>query len=411
MHDPMPFPPAQPPVQYAPPPPPASNRLGLLILILLLLVGAMVLPYGVEEFSYAMKRGELRAKSDVAAAELEQLGANAKLVKLADTSLAFRDAAKVVELSVVHINTESVRVVPKEADDEWGFRVPRGKGPQRTRGQGSGVIVDSAKGYILTNFHVIQDASSVNVRLADGTRTADVTLVGYDVLTDLAVLKIKSTKLKAIEWGDSNSLEVGDWVLAIGNPYGLDRTVTVGVLSAKERRGVGSTPYQEFLQTDAAVNPGNSGGPLVDVTGKLIGINTAIIGESFQGISFAIPGNTAHDVYEKIIAGGRVARGWFGVGLENLTPEEDDDPDGKAAVGLRVTRVVPGSPAAISGIRQGDILEEWDGKPVTDAMEFTLEIARTAIGKQIKCIVLRDGKRIPLQVTIGQRPDVTELKR
>jgi serine protease Do len=347
----------------------------------------------------------LQAKSEIAAAELKRLGNNAELVKLSDTSRAFRLVAQAVEPSVVHINTESVRVVQKEVQDEWGFRLPRGKAQQRMRGQGSGVIVDAENGYIITNFHVIQDASTVTVHLADG-RSDRVTLVGYDPLTDLAVLKIGLKKLTAVEWGDSNSLEVGDWVLAIGNPYGLDRTVTFGILSAKDRRGVAqSSPYQEFLQTDAAVNPGNSGGPLVDITGKLIGINTAIIGESFQGISFAIPSNSAHDIYNKIIEKGVVARGWFGVGLDNIAAE-----DGKQA-GVKVTRVVPDSPAARARIKAGDILVRFNGKPVTDAMEFTLEIARTPIGSIVECVVKRDDELVKVDVTIGQRPDELSGRR
>jgi len=406
MNDPMLFPPAA-----SSPPPPQSRSL-LLVLILLLLVGAMVLPYGAERISYAMKRGELAAKSEVAAAELKRLGDNAELVRLSDTSRAFRLVAQRVEPSVVHINTESVRVVQKEVQDEWGLRSPRGNGRQRMRGQGSGVIVDADKGYIVTNFHVIQDASAVNVQLADGRRSDDVKLVGYDVLTDLAVLKIGLDRLTAIEWGDSNQLEVGDWVLAIGNPFGLDRTVTFGIVSAKERRGVGSsTPYQEFLQTDAAVNPGNSGGPLVDITGKLVGINTAIIGEAFQGISFAIPSNAAHAVYNKLIEGGKFPRGWFGVGLENLSADQAKQLGGESPIGVVVTRIVPNSPAAKSGIRPGDILVRWGGRPVTDAMEFTLEIARTPVGSKIDAEILRGGEPLTLQVTIGERPEQTVIRR
>lgn len=408
MIDPMPFPPPAPP-----PPPPAASRSLLLVLILLLLVGAMALPYGAEQLSYATKRGELRAKSEAAATELQRLGKTAELVKLEDTSKAFRLVAQLVEPCVVHINTESLRVVQKETEDEWGLRIPRGRAQQRMRGQGSGVIVDKDKGYVITNFHVIQDASAVNVKLADGRDTDDVKVVGYDVLTDLAVLQLGVGDLKAqIEWGDSNQLEVGDWVLAIGNPYGLDRTVTFGIVSAKDRRGVGSaTPYQEFLQTDAAVNPGNSGGPLVDIQGKLVGINTAIIGESFQGISFAIPSSAAKKVYDELIKGGKFSRGWFGVGLENITADHPKQPGGDSPVGVLVTRIVPNSPAAKSGIRPGDILIMWDGKPVTDAMEFTLEIARTPVGSKIKAIVIRGGDQMELEVTIGQRPEQPAIRR
>lgn len=408
MTDPMPF-----PLPAAPPPPPPANRSLLLVLILLLLVGAVALPYGAEQLSYATKRGELRAKSDAAAAELQRLGKTAELVKLEDTSKAFRLVAQLVEPCVVHINTESVRVVQRETEDEWGLRTPRGRAQQRMRGQGSGVIVDKAKGYVITNFHVIQDASAVNVKLADGRDTDDVKVVGYDVLTDLAVLQIGVGDLKSeIEWGDSNQLEVGDWVLAIGNPYGLDRTVTFGIVSAKDRRGVGSaTPYQEFLQTDAAVNPGNSGGPLVDIQGKLVGVNTAIIGEAFQGISFAIPSNAARKVYDELIKGGKVPRGWFGVGLESLSADQAKQFGGDSPVGVLITRIVPNSPAAKSGIRVGDILMQWDGKPVTEPMEFTLEIARTPVGKKIEALIVRSGEPMKITVEIGRRPEQPVIRR
>jgi serine protease Do len=382
----------------------------VLLLILAALAFVLTLPYGVEQYFYARKRGELRARSEEASIELAKLGEGAKLVPLSDTARVFRAVAQRVEPCVVHINTEQVRVVREEQQDEWGLGVPYGRG-ERMRGQGSGVIIDAEQGYVVTNYHVIQGAANLNVTLADNRQIDDVTLVGYDVLTDLAVLKLEARDLKAAEWGDSDALEPGDWVIAVGNPYGLDRTVTCGIVSAKERRGVArGSAYQEFLQTDAAVNPGNSGGPLVDLYGQVIGINTAIVGKAFQGISFAIPSTTAREVVTSLIANGRVARGWLGVGLDNLTPELAQKLGLEEAGGVIVTRVLANSPAALGGLRPGDVILQWNDKPVTDAVELTLEIGRTTIGSKIELGILREGKPRRLTITIGQRPDEGKVR-
>jgi serine protease Do len=399
----------EPPAGYRPPP--APSRLPMLLVIMAAVAFVLALPYGVEQYSYARKRGELRARSEAADDELGKLGDGAKLVPLSDTARVFRAVAMRVEPSVVHINTEQVKIAKvDEPQDEWGLGVPYGRG-ERMRGQGSGVIIDAAQGYVVTNYHVIQGAAALNVTLADGRQIDDVTVVGYDVLTDLAVLKLASDKLTAAEWGDSDALEPGDWVLAVGNPYGLDRSVTSGIISAKERRGVArGSPYQDFLQTDAAVNPGNSGGPLVDLHGQVIGINTAIVGKAFQGISFAIPSRTVREVVEKLIAGGRVARGWLGVGLDNLTPEVAEKLGLKETGGVLVTRVLANSPAALGGLRPGDVILQWNDKPVTDSVEMTLEIGRTAIGSQIELVVLREGNPRKVTITIGQRPEEGRLR-
>jgi serine protease Do len=399
---------AYPPPQ---PVPQASSRLPILLCLLAALAFVVVLPYAAEQVQYALKRGELKARAEAAAAEIAELGKNAELVKLSDTSRAFRSVAQLVEPSVVHINTESIKVVRQEMQDEWGLRVPYGRG-QRMRGQGSGVIVDAKEGYVVTNFHVVQDAAALEVKLADGRTISDVRLIGYDVLMDLAVLKLNAANLMAAQWGDSDELEVGDWVLAVGNPYGLDGSVTSGILSAKERRGLASrSPYQDFLQTDAAVNPGNSGGPLVDVTGKVIGINTAIIGEAFRGISFAIPSKEAKKVYEQLITGGRVVRGWLGVGLDNLTAEQMKELGVEQTGGVLVKRVLPNSPAALGGLRVGDVILQWDGKPIADAMELTLQIARTPVGTKVEASILRVSGPQKLTITIGQRPEDSNVRQ
>lgn len=391
--------------------PSAPNRMPILLAILAALVFVLILPYGAEQWSYARKRGELRAKADVADEELAKLGAGAQLVSLNDTARVFRTVAERLEPCVVHINTEQVKIVREELQDEWGFRVPYGRG-RRMRGEGSGVIIDAEKGYVVTNYHVIQDAAVVNVTLADGRQIDEVRVVGYDVLTDVAVLQLNAGKLTAAEWGDSDALDVGDWVIAVGNPYGLDRTVTCGIVSAKERRGlVKGSPYQEFLQTDAAVNPGNSGGPLVDLRGQVVGINTAIVGGTFQGISFAIPSRTVREVYDKLIVGGRVARGWLGVGLDNVTAEIAAKLELPEAAGVIVTRVLPNSPGALAGLRIGDVILTWNDRQVADAMELTLEVGRTPIGKKVELGVYRSGQAKRVTVTIGQRPEESPAKR
>ena len=391
--------------------PAQTNRVPLLLVILAAVIFVTILPYAMEQASYSLKRGELKAESEAAGAELARLGNDAELVQLSDTSRAFRLVARRVGPSVVHINTESVKIVRQEMQDEWGSRIPFGRG-ERMRGQGSGVIIDADKGYVLTNFHVIRDAASISVTLADGRVINLVKVVGYDVLTDLAVLQMEADKLVAADWGDSDKLEVGDWVLAIGNPYGLDRTVTFGIVSAKERRGLlQASPYQEFLQTDAAVNPGNSGGPLVNIHGEIIGINTAIVGQSFQGISFAIPSVTARDVYNKLVADGKVARAWLGVGFDRVD-EEAAKKLGLEPGSIVITRVIPTSPAALAGLQPGDVLISWDGAPVDDPMSLTLQIGRMTIGAKVPIVVERGGKQLKTMVTLGQRPDqALQLRR
>lgn len=394
--------------QYALPPPGKAppSRVPILLTIVAALVFVIILPYMLEQANYAMKRGELRAEAETAAAELAQLGDKVELVSVNDTSRAFRLVARRVEPSVVHINTEGMKIVREEVQDEYGFRVPFKRG-EKMSGQGSGVVIDAEKGYVVTNFHVIRDAAAVDVTLADGRKIDQVRIVGYDVLTDLAVLQIAADKLIAAEWGDSDKLEVGDWVLAIGNPYGLDRTVTSGIVSAKQRRGLlQRSPYQDFLQTDAAVNPGNSGGPLVNIRGEIVGINTAIVGPSFQGISFAIPSVTVRDIYGKLIAEGTVARAWLGVGLD----QADEEAAKRLALDVGavvVTRVVPTSPAALADLRPGDVLVSWDGAEIVDPQAFTLRIGKSAIGSKVPLVFKRDGRTMKTTVTLGQRPDDT----
>jgi serine protease Do len=382
------------------------SLLGWLVLLMLILLA----PTLAEQIQFAITRGELRARSEAAAAELTQLDKTAELVKLSDTSRAFRLVAKTIEPSVVHIDTEQItREQATSTFDEWGGLLggqPRER-TYRAVGQGSGIIVDKA-GYIITNFHVIQDARRIDVKLSDGRTITggDIRVIGYDVLTDLAVLKINAGELITAPWGDSKQLEVGDWVLAIGNPYGLDRTVTAGIVSAKQRRGVSeNTAYQDFLQTDAAVNPGNSGGPLVNIQGQVIGITTAIVGNSYQGISFAIPTEIVHDVYERLITKGKVARGYLGVGLQEITPEIAQQLKLGESHGVVVTGIQQGSPAAKAGLEPGDVITDWDGQKVIAPDELRRLVAGAKIGSKVEIKVIREGRTRSLEVTIGERDE------
>lgn len=382
-----------------------ERRLPRLLWILAVLCLALVLPRLSGEMQYAITRGQLRAKSDDAAEQLARLGNQAELVSLADTSKAFRLVARRIEPSVVHIDT--IQEIQLGGADEWAFQNPHGRERFEGHGQGSGVVVDSEQGYVLTNYHVVQGATRVQVNLSDGRTIGNdkIEIIGYDVLTDLAVLRLRAGELTAATWGSSKELEVGDWVLAVGNPYGLDRTVTQGIVSATQRRGVGRGGYKNFLQTDAAVNPGNSGGPLLNIRGELVGITTAIIGEAFQGISFAIPSEVAQSIYERLKEHGRVARGWLGVQPQQLPPEVAERLNLKGQAGFFVADVLPASPAEQAGLRSGDLIIEFNGQKVTDNAELPLLVADAPIGKNVKVKILRGGRSMELTVKVGERPE------
>jgi serine protease Do len=388
------FPPAGPiapgpgplPPQYSPRP---RNQLSKLVWVLLVAVVILALPYLVEQIEFAITRGRERAEAEVA---------RTQLAKLTDTSEAFRLVAKSVGPAVVHIDTRGA-VAPDGDERFFFFGQPR----QILQGQGSGVIVDTA-GYIVTNYHVIAQADHVSVTLSDGRAIASVRLVGADPLTDLAVLKISARGLVAAPWGDSRKLQVGDWVLAIGDPYGLDRSVTSGIISAKDRSQVTNKPYQSFLQTDAAVNPGNSGGPLVNLQGQIVGINTAILGQVYQGISFAIPSEIAEDVYGRLKKTGKATWGWLGIGMQKLTPELAAQLGIAEPRGALVSDVRNGTPAQEAGFKAGDVVVAWNGQAVVGPSDLALAIARSAVGDKAKVVIVREGKEKTVEVTVGERP-------
>jgi serine protease Do len=291
----------------------------------------------------------------------------------------------------------------------FGDRMPRG-GPQRQQGLGSGVIV-SEDGYILTNNHVVEgaDEDGVKVALSDGKTKYDAKVVGRDPHTDVAVLKIEAKKLTAITIADSDKLEVGDVVLAIGNPFGVGQSVTMGIVSATGR-GVGilgQGGYEDFIQTDAAINPGNSGGALVDTEGRLVGINQSIASPSGgnSGVGFAVPANLARSVMNRLATDGKITRGYLGVGPQEVTPDLAKDFNLPDNTGALVGEVRPGTAAEKAGIREGDVIIEVNGRKVTDPRHLSLMVSQMAPKTKVTVKALRDGKEKVFNVTLGTHPD------
>jgi serine protease Do len=267
---------------------------------------------------------------------------------------------------------------------------------------GSGFIIDKA-GYIVTNNHVIEGADEIKVRLADEKEYA-ATVVGRDPKTDLALIKIDSAdNLTPLPLGDSEKIKVGTWVVAIGSPFGLEQTVTQGIVSAK-KRVIGAGPYDDFIQTDASINPGNSGGPLIDMQGRVVGINTAIIA-SGQGIGFAIPINLAKNIVAQLKDKGEVTRGWLGVAIQDLTPELAEYYGLGNRHGVLVNQVFAGDPADKAGIREYDIITALNGHPLSTGRELSSAIANTAVGEKTKITILRGGKMMTLTATVAKRND------
>lgn len=329
---------------------------------------------------------------------------------LRQTGKAFSSVAKKVSPSVVFIRIERRRQSPFHGspfDEEFlrrFFGVPGDIPQDRTEaGQGSGFIF-SRDGYILTNNHVVGDADRMTVRLIDG-REFEATLVGSDPPSDVAVIRIETDDdLPILELGDSDALEVGEWVLAIGNPFGLSHTLTVGVVSATGRSSIGVADYENFIQTDAAINPGNSGGPLVNLDGQVIGINTAIFSQTggSMGIGFAIPINMARAIQRQLLEHGEVTRGLLGVVIQDLTPELADSFGVEGRKGALVAEVMPDSPAKRAGIQRGDIVLEMDGKAVANVAQLRNRIALTAPGTKARFRILRDGRERVVSVVIGK---------
>ena len=325
------------------------------------------------------------------------------------TSDSFSGAAKRAIPAVVNVFTrKEARGARSPFTDDPVFRHFFGdrfdQKPQQVSNLGSGVIV-STSGYILTNHHVIEAADEINIALSDG-RTLPAKIVGADPETDLAVLKISTGNLPAITFGQSDTLSVGDWVLAIGNPFGVGQTVTLGIVSALGRTHLGINTFENFIQTDAAINPGNSGGALVDGAGNLVGINSAIYSRTggSQGIGFAIPVSLAKQVMEQIIREGGVTRGWVGIEVQDLTPELIESFDLKSNNGALIAGVLKGGPAHRAGIRPGDILISVNGKPVADSSSLLNLIAILKPGETAKLQVARKNLNLEFTVSVARRP-------
>ncbi len=288
------------------------------------------------------------------------------------------------------------------------FSGPNPHGGSKQQSLGSGFIVDR-DGYIVTNNHVIENADKIKVKLSNG-KAYDAKIVGRDPNTDLALIKIDASEdLVPIQLGDSDALEVGTWVVAIGSPFGLEQTVTAGIVSAKGRV-IGAGPYDDFIQTDASINPGNSGGPLLNLRGEVVGINTAIIARG-QGIGFAIPINLAQDIIEQLKENGAVTRGWLGVSIQDLTPELTDYYKVKNQKGVLVTDVYAGNPADKGGIKAKDIITAVDGKTVSSTRELSRTIAGSPVGEKVEISLLRNGKEKTVHVTLAKREDAKLLAR
>ncbi len=286
------------------------------------------------------------------------------------------------------------------------FDLPDRPPRQRQRQSlGSGVIVDADQGLLLTNHHVIANADRISVTLQDG-RDFEAKLIGADPETDVAVIKIDAKNLTALPFGESQSLRVGDFVVAIGSPFGLSQTVTSGIVSALGRSGLGIEGYEDFIQTDASINPGNSGGALVDLDGRLVGINTAIVGPAGGnvGIGFAIPSNLAKTVMQQIVQYGEVQRGQLGVGVQDLTPDLAKALNLEHSGGALISQVQPGSPAAKAGLRPGDVVVAIDGAPVTSASSLRNAVGLMRVGSEVKLEILRDGEKRTVTAQIAKPP-------
>ena len=329
----------------------------------------------------------------------------------------FTDLAKRVGPSVVNVSTTQVRRRTQGAPSPFGpgdprtdllerfFGGPTPRGPQRQNGVGSGFIIDP-NGTILTNYHVVGEAEKISVTLSDG-KSFDAKVIGKDQKTDIAVIKIDAGReLPAVTIGDSDRLEVGEWVIAIGNPFGLDHTITSGIVSAKGRQ-IGAGPYDNFIQTDASINPGNSGGPLLNLRGEVVGINTAIFSQTGGniGIGFAIPTNSVKDLLPQLKDKGRVVRGYLGTTVQKITPELADTLGLKQTSGALVADVVKGGPAEKAGIKPGDVITEFDRKEIKDSSDLPGVVARVSPGTSVPVKLHRECKQLSLPITVGELKD------
>jgi len=354
-------------------------------------------PFLVQQIQYSLEYGRISAKYDAAAIHIDNQ--SLKSISLASELVAYK-----VTPSVVHIHTSTT-----ETRSQRSFQRPFSQSNLfPSRGQGSGVLVDP-EGYIITNRHVVQGAEFIHVQLHDKTEQI-ANVVGVDRLTDLALLKIQPTVMPAIEWSTAPTTNVGTMVWAIGSPFGLERTLTFGIVSATRRTAKVGTVYQEFLQTDVAINPGNSGGPLVNERGELVGINTAIVGDAYQGISFAVPTHVVKSVYERLKKTGVVSRGWLGLALEDVTVQHLTQrgisrTEFAPLHGTVITSFPQGlSPAKEAGLAVGDILTKYNTTDILDTSHLIQLVGAHQNGVHVTITYIRDGDPKKVSCTLGLRP-------
>jgi serine protease Do len=383
-----------------PPPRPTTPpvRRGFLIVLVVLSFMAILvygIPYVAEQSGYAWEAGRSRAAME-SLAKLDKAGI------ISRSSLLFREASKAVAPAVVHVQTRRVQRGGRAINPPPGAGRRFGRGFE-SLGLGSGVIIDKDNGYVVTNHHVVKDADEIVVRLSHGT-DVPARVVGSDEKTDLAVLKIDAEVRVAAEWGDSDKLDIGDWVLAIGSPFAIDRTVTAGIVSATERNDLRINEYESFIQTDAAINPGNSGGPLIDLTGKVVGINAAIISETggYAGIGLAIPASMARRVVEALIKQGKVVRGYLGVRIQPLNPALVREFHLPGPQGALVSEVISGSPAERAHLQMGDVIVKIGNHDVRDPAGLKNETASLPVGQKTTVSFYREGKLQTAEVTIAE---------
>jgi len=356
-------------------------------------------------------------ESDIAAKKEPEIESPAMMVPASFSELAKQAQPGVVNIRTVKTVKGGSRVFrhffgnpfsPQDPFHNFGPSPDEQAPDYKQRSLGSGFIIDR-DGYIVTNNHVIEGADEIKVSLAND-KEFDAEIVGRDPNTDLALIKIKGAPdLVPLKLGDSDKLLVGSWVVAMGSPFGLEQTVTAGIVSAKGRV-IGSGPYDDFIQTDASINPGNSGGPLLNMNGEVVGINTAIVAQG-QGIGFAIPINLARGIIDQLKAHGSVTRGWLGVGIQDLTPELAEYYGLKDKQGVLVAQVFEGDPADKAGIKAKDVIIEVNGKPIVTSRELTAMIAEIPVGQKTPIKILRDGQEKTVNVEIAKRPESERLAK
>jgi serine protease Do len=384
-----------------------KKRLRTILIALAMAVAMLGAGYGV---STAIKNSDTPVSTGAAISETPMVPAN------------FSDLAEKVRPGVVNIQVvKKVKNIgfrnlpgnPFGGQNPFGdffgpFSQGNPPGGFEQKGVGSGFIM-SREGYILTNNHVVEEADQIKVKLSNG-KEYEGKVIGRDPKTDLALVKIEGAPdLQSLSLGNSEDLKVGSWVVAVGSPFGLEQTVTAGIVSAKGRV-IGSGPYDNFIQTDASINPGNSGGPLINTKGEVVGINTAIIAEG-QGIGFAIPINTAKEIVPQLEEKGHVTRGWLGVSIQEVTPALAKSFDLKEKQGALVAQVVSGGPAEKAGIEQGDVILRFDGKEIAESKDLPRIVSSTSVGKTVTVKLLRNGKVVERQVKVGEMEEKVDISK